>query len=72
MEFHRRCNLQNSWQNLSQIPGTSPISDAVSKDMVVCGFKFCGCTVLYAVMQATGMVNNPIVSCYRYKELCKG
>ncbi len=63
--------LQNSWQTLSQIPATSPISDAMSKDMVRRGFKFCGSTILYAFMQAAGMVNDHIVSCYRYKELCQ-
>ena len=72
MEFHRGVTIQNSCKTYSQIPATSAISGAVSKDMVARGFKFCGCTILYAVMQATGMVNNPIVSCYRYKELCKG
>jgi DNA-3-methyladenine glycosylase I len=63
--------IQNSWQTLSQIPATSPISDAMSKDMVGRGFKFCGSTILYAFMQAAGMVNDHIVSCFRYKELCK-
>ncbi len=63
--------IQNSWQTLSQIPATSPISDAMSKDMVGRGFKFCGSTILYAVMQSAGMVNDHIVSCFRYKELCQ-
>jgi DNA-3-methyladenine glycosylase I len=63
--------IQNNWQTISQIPATSPISDAMSKDMVRRGFKFCGSTILYAFMQASGMVNDHIVSCYRYKELCK-
>ncbi len=63
--------IQNNWQSLSQIPATSPISDAMSKDMVRRGFKFCGSTILYAFMQASGMVNDHIVSCYRYKELCR-
>jgi len=63
--------IQNSWQTLSQIPATSPISDAMSKDMVGRGFKFCGSTILYAFMQAAGMINDHIVSCFRYKELCK-
>ena len=62
--------IQNSWQTLSQIPATSPISDAMSKDMVGRGFKFCGSTILYAVMQSAGMVNDHIVTCFRYKELC--
>jgi DNA-3-methyladenine glycosylase I len=64
--------IHNSWQTLSEIPATSPISDAMSKDMIARGFKFCGSTILYAFMQAAGMVNDHIVSCYRYKELRKG
>jgi DNA-3-methyladenine glycosylase I len=63
--------IQNSWQSLSQIPATSLISDAMSKDMVGRGFKFCGSTILYAFMQAAGMVNDHIVSCFRYRELFK-
>ena len=64
--------VQNSWQSLSEIPATSPISDAMSKDMIARGFKFCGSTILYAFMQAAGLVNDHIVSCYRYQELRKG
>jgi DNA-3-methyladenine glycosylase I len=63
--------LQNRWQTLSEIPVTSPISDAMSKELIARGFKFCGSTILYAFMQAAGMVNDHIVSCYRYKELYK-
>jgi DNA-3-methyladenine glycosylase I len=61
---------QNNWQTLSQIPATSPVSDAMSKDMIARGFKFCGSTILYAFMQAAGMVNDHIVTCFRYEELC--
>lgn len=61
--------IQNHWQNLSEIPATSSISDAMSKDMVARGFKFCGSTILYAFMQAAGMVNDHIVSCFRYQQL---
>ncbi len=64
--------IHNSWQTLSEISATSPVSDAMSKDMAAHGFKFCGSTILYAFMQAAGMVNDHIVSCYRYKELRKG
>ena len=64
--------VQNNWQTLSEIPATSPISDAMSKDMIARGFKFCGSTILYAFMQAAGLVNDHIVSCYRYQELLKG
>lgn len=63
--------IQNRWQTLSEIPATSPISDAMSKELIARGFKFCGSTILYAFMQAAGMVNDHIVSCYRYQELCK-
>ena len=64
--------VQNSWRTLSEIPATSPISDAMSKDMIARGFKFCGSTILYAFIQAAGLVNDHIVSCYRYQELHKG
>jgi DNA-3-methyladenine glycosylase I len=64
--------LHNRWQTLSEIPATSNISDAMSEDMIARGFKFCGSTILYAFMQASGMVNDHIVSCYRYQELRKG
>lgn len=64
--------VQNCWQSLSQIPATSAISDAMSKDMIARGFKFCGSTILYAFMQAAGMVNDHIVTCFRYKELNSG
>lgn len=64
--------IQNSWQTISEVPATSPISDAMSKDMIARGFKFCGSTILYAFMQAAGMLNDHIVTCFRYKELSKG
>lgn len=61
--------FQNHWKTLSEIPATSELSDAMSKDMIARGFKFCGSTILYAFMQAAGMVNDHIISCYRYKQL---
>jgi DNA-3-methyladenine glycosylase I len=64
--------VHNSWRALSEIPATSPVSDAMSKEMIARGFKFCGSTILYAFMQAAGMVNDHVVSCYRYQELRKG
>jgi DNA-3-methyladenine glycosylase I len=64
--------VQNKWQSLSEIPVTNPISDAMSKELIARGFKFCGSTILYAFMQAAGMVNDHIVSCYRYQELREG
>jgi len=52
------------------VPATSPESDALSKDLKQRGFKFVGSTIIYAHMQATGMVNDHVTGCFRYKE-CK-
>jgi DNA-3-methyladenine glycosylase I len=62
--------IVNRWRESSQIPATSNVSDRVSKDMKQRGFSFVGSTIIYAHMQATGMVNDHLVSCFRYKE-CK-
>ncbi len=51
------------------VPATSPISDAISKDLKKRGFNFVGSTIMYAFMQATGMVNDHLVTCFRYKEV---
>lgn len=59
----------NKWTELSQIPATSLESDNMSKDLKKRGFKFVGSTICYAFMQAAGMVNDHLVSCYRYKEI---
>ena len=64
--------LINRWESLSQLPATSPESILLSKDLVARGFKFVGFTICYAHMQATGMVNDHLVSCYRYRELLCG
>ncbi len=61
--------IVNRWKESSQIPATSDVSDRVSKDMKARGFKFVGSTIIYAHMQATGMVNDHLVSCFRYKEI---
>lgn len=61
----------NSWKNISQIPVTSFVSDIMSKDMKKRGFKFTGSTILYAYMQAIGMINDHTTDCFRYKELSK-
>jgi DNA-3-methyladenine glycosylase I len=60
--------VQNRWRTQKQVPPTSPISDALSKDLKKRGFKFVGSTIIYAHMQATGMVNDHITGCYRYRE----
>jgi len=61
--------LQNRWEMMAQIPARTELSDRVSKDMIQHGFKFCGSTIIYAFMQAAGLVNDHIVSCYRYAHL---
>jgi DNA-3-methyladenine glycosylase I len=63
--------LVNSFQNMKQIPATSKESDAMSKDMKQRGFTFCGSTICYAFMQAAGLVNDHIVTCYRHREVQK-
>src|SRR5919108_2424913 len=57
----------NRWKNLRQIPATSPESDAFSKDLKRRGFGFVGSTVVYAHMQAVGMVNDHLVDCFRHR-----
>jgi DNA-3-methyladenine glycosylase I len=79
-EFDSFCNYiwdfvggrpkQNKFRKMSDVPATSPESDALSKDLKKRGFKFVGSTIMYAHMQATGLVNDHSTSCFRYKE-CK-
>lgn len=59
---------QNRFRKHSELPATSPESDALSKDLKKRGFKFVGSTIVYAHMQATGMVNDHIVTCFRHRE----
>lgn len=61
--------IQNSFTALSELPANTPLSDTISKDLKKRGFKFVGTTVVYAHMQATGMVNDHVVNCFRYREL---
>ena len=57
----------NRWKKMKDIPSTSPESDAFSKDLKKRGFSFVGSTVIYAHMQAVGMVNDHLVDCFRYR-----
>ena len=59
----------NHFKSPEEIPATTPLSDAISKDLKKRGFKFVGSTIIYAHMQATGMVMDHIKDCFRYKEL---
>jgi DNA-3-methyladenine glycosylase I len=61
--------IKNNRKTMKDVPATSPISDALSKDLKKRGFKFVGSTVIYAHMQATGMVNDHIEDCFRYSEV---
>jgi DNA-3-methyladenine glycosylase I len=59
----------NRWRTLKAIPATTPASEAMSRDLLRRGFSFVGPTICYAHMQAVGMVNDHLVSCFRYREL---
>jgi len=61
--------LVNSFQSMSDVPATTPESDALSKDLRQRGFKFVGSTICYAQMQATGMVNDHTLDCFRRQEI---
>lgn len=61
--------IRNRWRSLSEVPAKTAESDAMSKDLVRRGFKFVGSTICYAHMQATGMVNDHTVDCFRHREL---
>jgi DNA-3-methyladenine glycosylase I len=61
--------IQNAWRTLSAVPASTALSDAMSKDLKKRGFSFVGSTICYAFMQATGMVNDHLVDCFRYAHI---
>jgi len=61
--------LENRWRRPGQVPARTPQSDAMSKDLTKRGFTFVGSTICYAFMQAVGLVNDHLVTCFRYREL---
>ncbi|MCP3875781.1 MAG: DNA-3-methyladenine glycosylase I, partial [Desulfobacteraceae bacterium] len=61
--------IQNAWKDLNEIPAATPLSDTVSKALKAEGFSFVGTTICYALLQASGVVNDHLVHCYRHKEL---
>ncbi|MBI9042621.1 DNA-3-methyladenine glycosylase I [Lutibacter sp.] len=67
--FVNNVPIKNEWNNMSDVPATTKISDIISKDLKKRGFKFVGSTVIYAHMQATGMVNDHIKDCFRYQQV---
>ena len=60
---------QNTWRSPADVPASTPASDAMSRELKRRGFKFVGTTICYALMQATGMVNDHTTNCFRHKEL---
>lgn len=59
--------IRNKWRRSAQIPASSPLSDRLSKDLRKRGFAFVGTTICYSFMQAVGIVNDHIISCFRYR-----
>ncbi len=64
--------LQNVWSTAAQVPASTPESDAMSRELKRRGFKFVGTTICYALMQATGMVNDHTTDCFRHRQLRNG
>jgi DNA-3-methyladenine glycosylase I len=60
--------VRNRWRRQADVPATSPVSDALSRDLKKRGFRFVGSTIMYAHLQATGLVNDHLVGCYRHAE----
>jgi DNA-3-methyladenine glycosylase I len=61
-------SIRNGWTNRAQVPATTTVSDAMSKALKKAGFRFVGSTICYAFMQATGMVDDHLVTCFRHKQ----
>jgi DNA-3-methyladenine glycosylase I len=60
--------VQNRWRRASEVPATTAVSDALSRDLKARGFRFVGSTIMYAHMQATGLVNDHLADCFRHAE----
>lgn len=61
--------IRNAWRDLSEVPVTTPVATALSKDLVKRGFRFAGPTICYSLMQAVGLVNDHLASCFRSTDL---
>ena len=70
-QFTEGKTIQNAWQQLKQLPASTKESDRMSKQLKKDGFRFVGSTICYAFMQSTGMVNDHLVDCFRYREVEK-
>jgi len=69
-QFVEGQTIQNRWLSLADVPTKTKESEAMSKDLKKRGFKFVGPTICYAYMQAVGLVNDHLLDCFRYRELC--
>ena len=65
-------SVQNRWRRLRDVPASTPVSEAFSRDLKKRGFRFVGPTICYAFMQATGMVNDHLLTCFRHRDLSQG
>lgn len=70
-QFSDYKTIQNKFKSLKEVPAKTPLAEEISKDLKKRGFKFVGPTIVYAFMQAIGMVNDHLVDCFRYKEVKK-
>ena len=61
--------VQNEWRDLSELPASTPLSDKIAKEMKALGFGFMGTVIVYSHLQATGLVNDHLTSCFRYPEV---
>jgi DNA-3-methyladenine glycosylase I len=61
--------IHNAWKDMREVPAATPLSGAIAREMKRLGFKFMGATIVYAHMQATGMVNDHLVSCFRHEQV---
>jgi DNA-3-methyladenine glycosylase I len=68
-EFTDGKPIQNVWKTMKEVPATTPLSDTIAKEMKAAGFKFMGNTIVYAHMQATGMVNDHLTICFRHEQI---
>ncbi len=68
-QFVHGQQIQNSWPTLGDVPAMTPLSDALSKTLSKAGFRFVGSTICYSFLQAVGLVNDHIVSCFRWSEI---
>lgn len=67
--FVNNVSITNHWESILEVPAVSELSDRVSRDLKKRGFKFVGSTIIYSYLQAIGIINDHLVSCFRYQEI---